>query len=215
MLPLELIWPTFWLTGVFWICNIRPDFWIFLEALLLIYLSFSAFQGVGLAISASGMPMARAMTTSILLITYFFAWSGFFVSLERVPRWISWVADVNPFRFTVELMMQVIMQGDVEFDCGGGATTGDVSKVGAGCVQTADGTWVLSGAAALQRHGMTSSPGVCLAVIFGVLVGARLLAFGLLWRDLRTAINGAEQCHTPSVSEAKSSVVPSEAAETV
>jgi len=198
LIPIELIWPTLWVTGVYWITNLNPDFLVFLQVLLLVYMSFSAFTGVGLAISASGMPPARSGTIAILLITFFFAWSGFFVSLEHLPRVLSLAADVNPFRFSVELMMQVILQGDIEFVCGTAASAGDVSKMGQGCAQAVDGAWVLSGAAALERHGMTTDPWVCVAVILAVLVVSRLLAFGLLWLDLRTAINGAKGIQQPA-----------------
>lgn len=197
LLPIELVWPTVWVTGVYWITNLNPDFWVYLQVLLLIYTTFSAFTGVGLVISASGMPPARSGTMAILLITFFFAWSGFFVSLDRVSV-LSHAADVNPFRFSVELMMQIVMQGDVEFLCGTAASAGDVSKLGQGCAQAVDGTWVLSGAAALERHGMTTDPWLCVAVILAVLVASRLLAFGLLWSDLRTAINGAKGMQQPT-----------------
>jgi len=197
LLPIELIWPTVWVTGVFWITNMSTEFWVYLQVLALVYMSYSAFAGVGLAISASGMPPARSGTMAILLITFFFAWSGFFVDLDRVPRVMALAAEVNPFRFSVELMMQIIMQGDVEFVCGTAASAGDVSKLGKGCALAADGTWVLSGAAALERHGMTTDPWLCVAIVLAVVVMSRLLAFGLLWLDLRTAINGAKGMQQP------------------
>jgi len=165
---------------------------VFLETLLVVYFSYTTFQGVGLAISASGLPPGQSSTMAILLITFFFAWTGFFVSLERVPGWIRWCSDLNPFRYCVELLMQIVMQGDIEFECDNAFSAGDVSKIGAGCVQTSNGTWTLSGDAALKRHGMTSDPWLCIGVIFLVLVATRVLAFGLLWKDLRTAINGAK-----------------------
>jgi hypothetical protein len=196
LLPLDLVWPTAWTTGVFWITNLRPDFWVWIQTVLLVYLSFSAFQGIGLAISASGMPPARSGTTAILLITYFFAWSGFFVSLDRVPGWISWASNVNPFRFSVELMMQIIMHGDVEFSCSGLPSAGDSSKVGEGCIVGSDGSWSLSGSAALERHSITTDPWLCALVILAVLLGSRVLAFVLLWMDLRTAIRGASGART-------------------
>jgi len=193
LLPVEFAWPTLWTTGVYWIIDLRPDLVAFLETLLLVYFSYTTFEGVGLAISASGLPPGQSSTMAILLITFFFAWTGFFVSLERVPGWIRWCADFNPFRYSVELLMQIVMQGDIEFTCDNVVSAGVVSETGEGCAQTANGTWTLSGAAALKRQGMTSDPWLCIGVIFLVLVIARVLAFALLWKDLRTAINGANR----------------------
>lgn len=202
LLPLDLVFPTMWTTGVFWLTNLRPDFGVFLQVLLLVYASFTAYQGIGLAISASGMPPARSGVTCILLITYFFAWSGFFMSFDRVPSFIAWASEVNPFRFSVELMMQMLMQGEVAFECGQITSGGDQTKNSMGCTEAADGTLVLTGRAALERHGMTTNPLVCVAIISMVLVGARVMAFGLLWWDLRTAIVGAKEVAQDEVSHA-------------
>lgn len=201
LLPLDLAFPTMWTTGVFWLTNLRPDFWIYVEVVLLVQLCFTTYQGIGLAISASGMTPARCMVTAELLITYLFAWSGFFMSSDRIPSWVSWGSDVNPFRFSVELMMQVLMQGDVAFDCGLPGSSGDQSKASVGCMPIAGGAQVLTGRAALERNGMTTPPWVCLAIIVMVLVGARVLAYGLLWRDLRTAIVGADEVAQAGVSQ--------------
>lgn len=194
LLPLDLVFPTMWTTGLFWLTNLRPDSGVYVQVVLLVYLCFTTFQGIGLAISASGMSQERSAVTSMLLITYLFAWSGFFMSFERLPDWMVWVSDVNPFRYSVELMMQILMQGDVVFDCSQAADgAGDISLMGEGCVHAPGGAWVLSGRAALERHEITSNPWFSLVVIFAVAVVARVLAFWLLWRDLRTAILGAKQ----------------------
>merc|ERR1712150_79230 len=103
-------------------------------------------------------------------------------SFERVPMWLRWASDINPFKFSVDLMMIIIMQGNVVFECDKAATSGDGSKAGEGCVETSSGTSLLSGRNALTRHGITSDPWHCVLVISAVLVIFRLVAFGLLWR---------------------------------
>lgn len=204
LLPLDLAFPTMWTTGFFWITNLRPDVWVYVQVLLLVYVSFSTYQGIGLAISASGMPPLRSGTLSILLITYFFAWSGFFMAFEHVPAWLVWASEINPFKASVDLMMHIIMQGDLVFDCGTWTGPGDGSKMGVGCVESSGGASVLSGRDALVRHGITSNPWHCVMIVSALLIGCRLLAFVVLWWDLRTAITGAKEAQSVSQGEVSS-----------
>lgn len=61
-----------------------------------IWLSMTSFYAVGLTISA-GVPERHVMTVSIILITFFFGYSGFFVPFDQVPIWLRWVEHGNLF----------------------------------------------------------------------------------------------------------------------
>eukprot|EP00928_Gymnodinium_smaydae_P002677 TRINITY_DN10961_c0_g1_i1.p1 TRINITY_DN10961_c0_g1~~TRINITY_DN10961_c0_g1_i1.p1 ORF type:complete len:631 (-),score=87.62 TRINITY_DN10961_c0_g1_i1:337-2229(-) len=130
LLPFEFVYPTVWTTGVYWLTNANPDITAYLQVMLLVYITYVLFQGVGLAISAAGMPPARSGTMSILIITYYFAWNNFFMDLRLVPSWISWVRHLNTFSYNLELMMNMIFSDSVEFSCG---------KSSVDCVASASG----------------------------------------------------------------------------
>jgi hypothetical protein len=192
-LPLELVLPTMWMTAVFWITNISPRFVVFLQYVLAIYLNFIIFQGLGYAISASGMPPARSSTVCMLLITYFFAWTGFFVDLTELPDWLSWVRHANPFLYSVQLLMYITMPDDVEFTCDTTGSTGDPTQEGLGCTPADDGAFVISGAEVRARFDITTEPWTCVVILLFCAVAFRLVAYALLRYELRTAIHGAQE----------------------
>ncbi|CAE8591395.1 unnamed protein product [Polarella glacialis] len=205
LLPLELAWPTLWITGVFWIANLNPDFSIFIQFILVVYLSYCVFHGLGIAISASGMPPGRSNTFALLLITYFFAWSGFFVDMSRVPEWISWVRHLNAFGYAVQLLMHTIIPASLEFDCEVSSAAG-IQQVSEGCKLkegSAGGSYVLAGDEALSRIGITAEPWLCIAFLFGCLFFFRVLAFLLLRWDLRSATIGAKEHNSSPQVESK------------
>lgn len=192
-LPLELAWPTLWTTGVFWITNTNHAFAVYLQFLLVIYFNFMIFQGLGYAVSASGIPPIRSGTVCNLLITYFFAWSGFFADLDRIPAWLSWARYPNPFLYSVQLLMYIILPDTLEFTCDSMGSAGDPTKDGFRCTPKEDGTLVVSGAKARERFGITTEPWICAVVLLSCLVAFRLVAYTLLRYGLRTAIDGARE----------------------
>lgn len=206
LLPWELALPTLWSIGVFWITNVNPDFSVFVQYLLTVYLSYVVFQGFGLAISASGMPPARAATLAILVITYGFTWSAFFVSIDSVPDWIKWAIEPNVFAYAMDLVMHVVLTDNLEFRCTGigASTVGDESRNQHGCESNGLGSFVLTGTRARERHGISRDPLLCVNVLVGALVFFRLLAYVLLRRDLWKAIEGAHEAGlAPETSSAK------------
>merc|ERR1712093_703641 len=97
--------------------NLNPAFLVYAGVICLVILDYSCFQAVGLVIAASNMPMHRAATVSILMITYFFGWSGLLMDMHRLPAWITWAGDLNIFRSVVNLMFRLVT-GDLEHRCG-------------------------------------------------------------------------------------------------
>jgi len=138
------------------------------------------FQGVGLLMSASNMPLSRANTVNLLLITYLFAWSGLMMDVRRVPSWLHWASEGNIFAVSISLMFHVITE-NVEYTCN---SNGLGSPEGCN-----DG--VLTSAEAREWLSLDRSLLSCVLGLMLVLVLCRLLSFALLRYSLRDSIDGA------------------------
>eukprot|EP00419_Tripos_fusus_P041150 CAMPEP_0172792136 /NCGR_PEP_ID=MMETSP1074-20121228/208822_1 /TAXON_ID=2916 /ORGANISM="Ceratium fusus, Strain PA161109" /LENGTH=535 /DNA_ID=CAMNT_0013629201 /DNA_START=39 /DNA_END=1646 /DNA_ORIENTATION=+ len=180
MLPLDFVWPTFWVTSFFWATRLSPSPIAYVIVLPLMYLNYMVFQGVGLLMSAANMPMSRANTVSLLFITYLFAWSGLMMDMSRAPRWLHWASDGNIFGLSISLMFRIITE-DVDYTC---SSNGSGSPEGCN-----DG--VLTGAEAREWLGVDRNPQTCVLSLVLMLVLCRLLSFVLLRHSLRDAIDGA------------------------
>merc|ERR1711988_1701688 len=55
LMPLGLIWPLFWFTGVYWLSNINSSLGTYAIAQMLLFLNYILFEGMGQTISASGL----------------------------------------------------------------------------------------------------------------------------------------------------------------
>jgi len=191
LIPIELAWPAVWTTGVFWISNANPDPLAFVCALALVFLSFCVFQGIGLAISASAMPPSYASTVSMIMITFFFGWSGFFADMSHLPAWLGWLPQLNAFKYGVELMVRILLPDDMSLPCAAAEEAAAAAAMPEGCLLLEDGSWALSGGAARKRHKITADPLVSILVLIGTLLVFRCLAFLLLRRDLHAVVHGA------------------------
>jgi len=177
-----------------WMTAVNPSFAIFAAVNALVLLGYSTFQAVGLLIAALNMPGSRAATASILLITYFFGWSGLLMDMQRVPVWLRWAGDINIFKSAVNLMYRLLTEG-LEHTCGESYTGGDVARSKVGCE---DG--VITPAEARKRMGVLQDPLVDIVLIASTLVLCRLCTYMLLRRSLRVAIDGVA---VGSVADAK------------
>ena len=65
-------------------------------AILCVWLSMSALFALGFLVSAT-VPEKHMGTTAVLLITFFFAYSGFFVPFEEMPPLLRWLKYTNLF----------------------------------------------------------------------------------------------------------------------
>jgi hypothetical protein len=191
LIPLDLAWPTIWVTGVFWMTNLNPSFRVYVSILALVYLSFTVFQAVGLMIAASGMPQDSAATFAVLIITYFFGWTPLLMDLRRVPLWLHWAKEANIFNKAVDMIFSIAME-NMEFVCGPAM---DLTHARLGCE---DG--IVTGEEARARLGISSSPVLCFVILVICGVVFRLAAFALLRYNLREAIEGAKVIVSQDVS---------------
>mmetsp|Transcript_92595 Transcript_92595/g.183794 ORF Transcript_92595/g.183794 Transcript_92595/m.183794 type:complete len:164 (+) Transcript_92595:2-493(+) len=135
--------------------------------------------------SASNMPLSRANTVNLLLVTYLFAWSGLMMDMSRVPGWLHWASDGNIYAVSISLMFRIITE-DVDYTC---------SRNGSGSPEgCSDG--VLTSTEARRWLGVDRSPLLCVLSLVLLLVLCRLLSFALLRYSLRDAIDGV-RCACP------------------
>jgi hypothetical protein len=185
LIPLGLIWPWFWFTGVYWLSNANPAFATYVIAQLLLFLSYITYEGVGQTISASGLSFPQANTLGMILITYWFGWCGFFMDARVLPSWLAWGPHGNSLMYSVQLMMHVLVSDDLRFSCQG---LGDGSDLGQDACSGAD-DWI-TGAQAKSIYGIDRPPALCLAVLLISLFFFRILAYIFLRSSLQGVIHG-------------------------
>jgi len=200
LMPLGWVWPTLWLTGVYWLSNANPSFASFVTAQLALYFSYSVYEGVGQAISASGMSMPHAITFGMILITYWFGWCGLFMDVYLMPSWMQWIPDGNLLLYSFQLITHVVLTDDLQFSCKNvHITARDLSWDA--CSSSTD---QISGSEAKVLLGITHSSTTCLAVLIVSFVFFRALAYLLLRRDLRQVIHGVPGSKSESPKESVS-----------
>jgi hypothetical protein len=194
MFPLDIIWPTFWLLGTFWLTNLSPSFGVFLQVLVRLYLTLATFQSVGYVIAALGMPPDAANTLANLTITFFFGWTQLLMDMRLVPSWLHWVVDANLFKYAIEMVFSIVV-ADMEFACSSAAGREQASL---GCD---DG--LVSGSEARARLIISSSPTASIYLLVASAVVLRIIAFFALRYNYRKAIDGAKSVAfaSPSASD--------------
>lgn len=185
VLPLHLVWPTIWTTGVYWMTNLNPSVVVFVQVLVVTLVSFILMQGIGLAISA-GVKAENSATVAVVLITYFFAYSGLFMEVDRFPDWLQWAVETNIFVYGYQVMLHIILE-DLDFRCLEDSDA--LSKATILCSSEAN---VVTGAEAKELHGVNKDPALCIGVVLLGLVFFRVLAFACMRHSLRITIQGAK-----------------------
>merc|ERR1719221_1863006 len=117
------------------------------------------------------------------------------MDLDLVPSWLNWARYGNVLLYSLQLFIHFIFPDDLEFTCVDSIHVGDTSHLGKGCksVGSPPSPAVLSGYEARLRHKINFNPWLCIGFLIGMFVLSRLLAFILLWWDLRTTIDGATE----------------------
>ena len=176
--PLEFIWPIFWLTIVFWLTNANPSFVVFLFSFFAVMLNILAMQAVGLAISA-GVPQKHQMTVTILLITYYFGYSGLFMPMEQLPVWIRWVEHLNLLLYSYHLLLKIIFTGDRTFSCFGDSSATDFPT----CIENR--AYRITDADIFDRYSVDKSVATCVGFAVGTIFVMRAVSFVFLARAVR------------------------------
>lgn len=181
-MPLEFIWPLFYITIVFWLTNANPAFVVYLGMYFVVMLNVLGMQAVGLAISA-GVPAKHQVTTTLLLITFYFGYSGMFMPLDQLPDWLSWVHHGNLLMYGYFLNLQVLFTDSVEFTC---RPPEDGLSDYAPCL--ADSTYKITRSDILARFNIFKSAETCIMVAVIHIFLFHAIAYFFLRKEVKSSL---------------------------
>lgn len=161
-IPLDFCLPFLFHIIVYFMACLRPTASAFFLTLLIILLSTTAAQGMGIAMGAIFMDLKKATTLASVALLTFMLSGGFFV--QRIPSFISWIQNISYNYHTFKLLVKVQYDGVQQYDC---ATP-------RGCQTVADSTIFKS----LSLDGGHTEALALLSMVFGY----RLLAYVALKR---------------------------------
>lgn len=67
--------------------------------------------GIGLLISTYSQTQQQAMSLAFFCMMLFMLMSGLFTSIDSMPEWAKWVANLNPVTYFIEVMRMVVLKG--------------------------------------------------------------------------------------------------------
>lgn len=108
-LPMELILPTIFVTIVYWMTGLKPDFGAFLLTLMVLLGYVLASQGLGLALGALIMDAKQASTIVTVTMLAFVITGGFYV--HKVPACMTWIKYVSTTFYCYRLLINVQYRG--------------------------------------------------------------------------------------------------------
>ncbi|KAL6205011.1 hypothetical protein ACLB2K_022276 [Fragaria x ananassa] len=161
-LPMELVLPTLlFLTIKYWCTGLKPTVGHFLHALLVLLLSVSVAQGLGLALGALVMDHELAMTLGTVFMLSFQLVGGFFV--QQVPRFIAWLKYLSFVHYSYKLLLGSQYKADETYPCDNG------------------GVCVIADYPSIKMVGLDGQLISVIALVI-MLVGYRLIAYVALMR---------------------------------
>lgn len=194
LLPIDLLWPTFFATGLFWTTGINRNFGVYIQILLMTHTCFILFSGIGLCMSASGLKPSRAHVCALTLIIFAFSWSGLFRDMSGLPEVLQWVGDGNIFMYMLQGMMHIVIHDGYDFMCGFIVKSDRAyDRNNSGCIVNADGDFILPAHAARKRLGIDKDMLLSIVISVSSAMLCRALALALLHYDLWSTVYGAKE----------------------
>lgn len=164
--PIDFAWPSFYVTIVYWMTVPNALFSAYLSILGATLLTVVVMQSVGQLISAA-VPKEQMVTVSVIVITYFFGYSGLFA--PEMPSWLSWAKGANLLAYAYHLMLRSVFTDTSSFSCA--AFGSEYSVCPPGPIRSSD---------VLQKHGVDNSASFCVAVLVSAMLLMKLLAYRIL-----------------------------------
>ncbi|XP_040375342.1 ABC transporter G family member 9 isoform X3 [Rosa chinensis] len=155
-LPMELVLPTLFLAITYWSAGLKSTIGHFLHALLVLLLSVSVSQGLGLALGALAMDHEVAMTLGSVFMLSFLLVGGYYV--QQVPRFIAWIKYLSFSHYSYKLFLGSQYKTDETYPC-----------------DDAGGVCVIADYPAIKMVGLDGQFSSVIALVF-MLVGYRLIA---------------------------------------
>ncbi|MES1912797.1 MAG: hypothetical protein MHM6MM_005019 [Cercozoa sp. M6MM] len=115
-LPFQLLWPLIMGSIAYWGVGFQPVFDRFAFFYLVMAMSTIAGHSLGLVISSASPNVNIAMAMAPLAFLPSMLFAGFYVNLDSVPDFISWLQYISVFKYTFSLVMANEFDG-LELSC--------------------------------------------------------------------------------------------------
>lgn len=162
------MWSLVFCTLVLLCSRLAPSVGSAVLAMLTVQAELFLFQGIGFLISA-GVPVSGLVVVSVVVVTYFFAFNGFFSPFALMAPWYRWLRYPCFLTYSFQLVMQIVFPMYPTFQC---AEPPLISAYPA-CENGSS----ITGQDVLQFYAVDLSVGTCIGVILGCGVAFRILSY--------------------------------------
>ena len=114
--PTALAFPTAIAVLVYFTAGLRLDILAFLTYLVIIWLQVLASQSVGMLVGSLILNMKKAMITVGVVLLGMVLTGGFYININNMPAWISWVRYISIFKYGYEGLLLNEISGQ-EYPC--------------------------------------------------------------------------------------------------
>ena len=112
-LPVELAWPTYFITILYFMSGLERSADKFFAALVMHLLNCLSAQAIGLAVACAVFTVRRGMVAATAIMNIMVLISGFYVSTSTLPSFVSWWRYISPVRFSYEAAVTIELRGQV------------------------------------------------------------------------------------------------------
>ena len=109
-LPFNFIAALIFQSVFHWLSRINPNWESFLYAVLITWghlLLMEAYMLSAVEVLENAM---LCVTFAMIILGYLFLFAGFFVKIEEMPRWISWISYLAPTKYSFNGYLQVVFK---------------------------------------------------------------------------------------------------------
>ena len=189
-LPFNFIAALIFQSVFHWLSRINPHWESFLYAVLITWghlLLMEAYMLSAVEVLENAM---LCVTFAMVILGYLFLFAGFFVKIEAMPRWISWISYLAPTKYSFDGYLHVVFQYQTFLVSGSSPSkyiSGDALLVG-------------------QLNRRDCRAWEMLGVLLGWIVAVRLLHFGIFTYQVLPFLPSRKEDIVQESEEEKSSI---------
>jgi len=179
--------------------RLAPSVGLAVLGILVVQAEVWLFQGVGFFFSAL-VPGSGLVVVAVVVVTYFFAFNGFFQPFSLMAAWYAWLRWTCFLTYSFQLMMHIVLPEWLHFEC---AQPPAISAFPS-CSRSTfpNGTvvvdGVITGLDVLDQYEVDMSPGLCIGVLLGAGLAFRVLAYIVYLRKMQPPKGIVEGESSPS-----------------
>eukprot|EP00040_Diaphanoeca_grandis_P023183 m.125735 g.125735 ORF g.125735 m.125735 type:complete len:667 (-) comp29148_c0_seq1:198-2198(-) len=181
LIPFDMLYA--WMfTTIVYVMSVPRDasFEQYVYLILATWLSMITYTSIGLAV-ATAIPGQHIMTVSILLITFSFAFTGFFIPFPNMSEWLRWTEHANMLVYSYQMIEHIVYELGPAFPC---IDDIDFTEFSNECNNTIYNTTtnlgVVSQSEALEHFGINKDMGLCVGILIGVSFCLNIFAYRAL-----------------------------------